>query len=241
VGIRVTKVLGYGLTDVKTRKYNIADSRINRKSPLLNWDADETLDDYIEWLRVSTSDPNDLSKGFNIDRWYFKEQEQADFDWYKRTGTNRPADLVHHGIEYMEKNVLLIRPLFCKDWRRYDDPIDYIEENFKYKDEDTMANWYREIPEGIFPYSGSFMNARTGESVKDGITLWRVMTWKNWDKIYDLETKAIECGFDSVEDMKENFVPTVPECVKDLVTWGNLFTNDNVWKQLRPMIYTYWS
>jgi hypothetical protein len=242
MGIRVTKVLGYGLTDVKTRKYNIADSRINRKSPLLNYDAKETLDDYLDWLRASTPDENALTAGFNIDRWYFKEREEADFDWYKKTGATIPADLIHHGTEYMEKNVLLIRPLFCKDWQRHDDPIDYIEEGFKYKDVDTgVANWCREIPEGIFPWSGSFMNSRTGEPVKDGITLWRVMTWKNWDKIYDLEETAIKCGFDSVEDMKANFAPQVPESIRDLVKWGKLFTNDDVWKQLRPMIYTYWS
>lgn len=243
MGIRVTKVMGYGLTDVKTRKYNIADGRINAKSPLLDWDADETLDDYMDWLKAS-HDPNDTSLRFNIDVWYLKDREEEGFSWREKTGATTPRDLVHHGIEYMEKNVLLVRPLFCKDWERYDDPIDYVEETHKYPD-DGVVNWYREIPGGIFPYNGIFMNAKTGESVKNGIELWRYLTWPTFKTILTedrLEAVSREMyGFNSAEDARENLVPTVPECVKDLVEWGKLFKDPNAWKQLRPLIYTYWS
>lgn len=240
MGIRVHKVLGYGLTDVKTRKWKIADGRINSKSPLLNWDAKETLDDYLNWLKADY-DPNDFSR-LSMDMMYFRDREEEGFDWYKRTGVHVPADLVHHGIEYMEKNVLLIRPLSCKDWQRHDDPIDWLEESFKYQDEDSgVTNWYREIPAGIFPWSGSFMNAKTGERVKDDMTLWRTMTWKNWNRLYDIEKVAVAAGFDNAEDARKNLAPVVPDDIKDLVRWGKLFTNDDVWKQLRPMIYVYWS
>lgn len=241
MGIRVTKVMGYGLTDVKTRKWKIADGRINAKSPLLDWDTEATLDDYMDWLEAQPkSKPDDL--GFNIDLWYVKDRKEEGFSWKDRAGVREPRDLVHHGIEYMEKNVLLIRPLFCKDWDRRDDPIDYVEEGFKFADTDTgTTNWYREIPGGIFPYSGSFMNAQTGEGLKDGITLWRCLTWKGWDTMYDVDEVSKKFGFADAEDARQNLVPTVPECVKDLVKWGKLFTNDDVWKQLRPMIYTYWS
>lgn len=241
MGIRVHKVLGYGLSDVKTRKWKIADGRINAASPLLNWDSDAKLDDYLDWLKVEHKTDEDKMIHFNMDMMFFRDREEEGFDWRKRTGVSQPAELVHHGTEYMEKNVLLIRPLSCKDWQRYDDPIDYVEETHKYADEDGVINWYRLIPGGIFPYNGTFMNARTGERVSDGITLWRILTWDGWDKMYDLEKAAVKCGFDSAEDVRENLVPVVPEDIRDLVRWGKLFTDEDVWKQLRPMIYTYWS
>lgn len=242
MGIRVTKVLGYGLTDVKTRKWNIADGRINRKSPLLDYDSDATLDDYLDWLKAEYPTDEKKMEHFSMDMWLFRERERDDFDWFKETGAFDPRSLVHHGIEYMEKNVLLIRPLSCKNWRRYDDPIDYVEEAEKFKDDPNgTVNWYKEIPGGIFPFSGSFMNARTGERVQDGITLYRVLTWEGWDKIYDLEDLAPKMGFEDGDDARANLVPIVPDGIRDLVKWGKLFTNDDVWKQLRPMIYTYWS
>lgn len=241
MGIRVTKVLGYGLTDVKTRKWKIADGRINTKSPLLNWDSPVKLDDYIDWLEAKY-DENKIEGGFNIDRWYVKESREEGFKWHDKTGVATPNELVHHGTEYMEKNILLVRPLFCNDWERYDNIIDYIEENHKYRDTDTGAvNWYREIPEGIYPWSGSFMHAKTGEPIKNGIDLWRYLTWPSFKNLVILDDIAESYGFVDEADIRENFVATVPEAVKDLCEWGKLFKDPDAWKQLRPMIYTYWS
>lgn len=242
MGIRVTKVMGYGLTDVKTRQWKIADSRINNKSPLLDWDSDISYDDYLNWLKAEYPNSNKDFKHFNMDMWLYREREEDGFDWKYSTGTRHPAELIHHGIEYMEKNVLLIRPLSCKDWDRHDDPIDYVEETFRYSETEMgVTNWYREIPGGIFPYSGMFINARTGEKIEDGITIWRILTWKDWDKMYDLETVAKKSGFFDGEDARQNLVPQVPNEITDLVKWGKLFKDENAWKQLRPIIYTYWS
>lgn len=242
MGIRVTKVMGYGLTDVKTRKYKIADGRINTKSPLLDWDSDVKPSDYIDWLEKQNPNEEDFGH-FNIDRWYIKETREEGYNWHDKTGVFEPAGLVHHGTEYMEKNVLLIRPLFCKDWRRYDDPIDYVEETFR-ADGEGQANWYREIPGGIFPYSGIFMNAKTGDTLKSGIDLWRYLTWDSFKKLLteeQLDKVCQEFGFTDAADARLNCVPAVPECVKDLAEWGKLFKDPDTWKQLRPMIYTYWS
>lgn len=245
MGIRVTKVLGYGLTDVKTRKYKIADGRINRKSPLLDWETRMTLDDYLDWLKAEYPTDDEKLEHLSMDMWLFKEREREDFDWYKETGVFDPQSLVHHGIEYMEKNVLLIRPLSCKNWERHDDPIDYVEETEKFRDDPYGAvNWYKEIPGGIFPYSGSFMNACTGERVKDGVELWRYLTWDSFKNLFTGDKLDAVCktfGFDDAEDARQNLVPVVPNEIRDLVKWGKLFTNDDVWKQLRPLIYTYWS
>lgn len=242
MGIRVTKVLGYGLTDVKTRKWDIADGRINRKSLLFDYDSEATFDDYLEWLKAEYPTDDRKMDNFSMDMWLFKEREKEDFDWRDKTGAWYPQDLVHHGIEYMMKNVLLIRPLSCKDWMRHDNPIDYIEETEKFRDNpDGSANHVMMVPGGIFPYNGSFMNARTGERVKDGITLYRILTWKGWDTLYNLDSAAKDMGFNDGDDVRQNLVPVVPNEVRDLARWGKLFTNDDVWKQLRPMLYTYWS
>jgi hypothetical protein len=36
-------------------------------------------------------------------------------------------------------------------------------------------------------------------------------------------------------------VPKVPEEIRDLAEFGQLFTHAGVWRQLRPVLYTYWS
>lgn len=241
MGIRVHKVLGYGLTDVKTRKYKIADGRINRESVLLDYDSKAKLDDYIAWLQVKYATDTEKMSHFNMDMWLFKERQDEDWNgWHDKTGAFDPRSLIHHGIEYMLKNVLLVRPLSCKDWQRHDDPIDWIEETMRYRDEkDGLVNWYKVLTDGIFPYSGSYMNARTGDRVKNGVELHRFLSWKDWPGSIDETAKA--CGFVDEEDARANLVPMVPNEIRDLCEWGKLFTDDTVWRQLRPMIYTYWS
>lgn len=248
MGIRVHKVLGYGLTDVKTRKYDIADGRINRKSPLLDYAADATLDQYLDWIDATYRGDKDH---FSMDSWLLAERkevkeveaETVDFKWWReKTGVSTPRDLIHHGTEYLEKNVLVIRPLSGKDWYRSDDPIDWIEEtHLREPENENGVNWYKTLGDGIFPYIGTYMNAHTGERVKEGIELRRCFTWKDWDKFYDVDKLAKDFGFVDAEDARVNLVPRVPDEVRDLAKWGKLFTNDDVWKQLRPIIYTYWS
>jgi hypothetical protein len=238
VGIRVHKVLGYGLTDVKTRKWKIADGRINSKSPLFDYDTEATFDNYIDWLKEKYSTDESRTASFNMDMWYVREREEEGFDWYKKTGAFTFCDLIHRGENTM-KNVLLIRPLAASDWSRYDDPIDWIEET--YDREDGQSNWYKTLSDGIFPYSGTYMNAHTGEGVKDGMELHRCFTWEGWDKLYNVDALVKACGFADVDDARQNLVPKVPASIRDLCEWGKLFTRDDVWRQLRPMLYTYWS
>lgn len=35
-------------------------------------------------------------------------------------------------------------------------------------------------------------------------------------------------------------VPTVPSDLRRLAEYGQLFTSDDVWKSLRPVLYRYW-
>jgi hypothetical protein len=52
---------------------------------------------------------------------------------------------------------------------------------------------------------------------------------------------ANKMGFESADDANENIVPYVPGDVRDLAVWTSLFTDENAWKDLRPMVITYWA
>ena len=57
MGIRIYKTLGYGLTNVKTKKHKIIDKRINPQGYLMSYEDYEdcedrwTLPKYAEWLK----------------------------------------------------------------------------------------------------------------------------------------------------------------------------------------------
>jgi len=237
--------MGYGLTDVKTRGYKIADGRINRKSIFLDgrkWEklyAEETIDDYLDWIN-DRFDKQKFLEGrgdLNMDMWLRKDN-----GWYTEGSRNNlhMSDVFWYANEYGMKNVLLLKPLGMKEWSRYDDMLDWVEETYVRDPEgENGANWVKVLDDGIFPYNGTYMDARTGERIRDGITLRRILQsnvneWK-WDTIEE------DYGFKSMDDIRENLVPFVPQEIRDIAEWGQLFTNDNVWKQLRPMIYVYWS
>jgi hypothetical protein len=56
-----------------------------------------------------------------------------------------------------------------------------------------------------------------------------------------LDSLAQAAGFDSHADATSNVVPVVPEEIRDLAAFAGLFTDDTIWRQLRPLLYAYWS
>src|SRR5690606_22347397 len=97
VGIRINKVIGYGLDDVVTENGVITDSRINPDSPLLTG-IDEGGDDYWAYLEKAAE----------------AGDEDAEHDLLMWTAFGRDADtrwLVTHQAECGLPNVLVVRPV----------------------------------------------------------------------------------------------------------------------------------
>lgn len=243
MGIRVHKVMGWGLTDVKTRKGHLADSRINSKSMAFDpYDEKFKAMDYLAWLKAKYD--NALT-GPTMDMWLIPDDEgnpggwsnQAELDSIKKV---LAYDLFHWGSEHLLSNVLCITPLVMHNqWHRFDDPMDWVEETH-FRDSDQL-NRVDIIPGGIFPWQGLYMDARNGNPIK-GVEadLWRIAHWSNPPEFEACHAVAKALEFDSVEQAEEMIVPQVPQEIRELCEYTKIFKQADVWLQLKPMIYTFW-
>ena len=230
MGIRIHKVLGYGLDDVKydKEKWKIDDHRINTKAAFIGGDDKEddyskyTSEGYIEWLKENATGKFHFDIALNLK----SRQDQI-------------HDCIHYDPEYGESNVLVFRPLSCPDWSRYDDSIDYAQS--AYLSEQVCGNSVGLINEGLYPWIGEYMDKRTGETLDKKIMWWIRSKNDNADDIHHLDALAECFGFKDHKEALENVRPTIPEPIIDLCRYLNIFNDEKYIRQLRPMIYTYWS
>lgn len=223
MGIRINKVLGYGLNDLKKN-----DPRINP----LGWFGNETS--WLEQEELWTKER------FLI---YYKNH----IEWPLYLGEIEKCFKLHntviHNEEYGMSNVLCISPPWFKDWSRYDDIIDYLEAGC------SPRNKCKVLTYGIWPYVGRFTDLRTHTDADDFAREF----WFNLNSAQKVKKKQREAhlllaekyaelmGFSDVEVAKRMLVPRVPDEIELLCRWLCLFNNDNTIFELKPMIYTYWS
>lgn len=237
MGIRIYKAIGYGLTDVAHADYEIVDSRINDESFLLGSDI-PPVEDYIAFVERTTSDDDFDAR---LETGLLKHQTGESVDSSK---------LCIWKSEYGLPNVLLLQPFGCPEWRRYDSPIDYEEEAIRGL---TMEYRAERLLGGIHPYEG-YMDARTGERMTgeraDLVRVWRQLVNAPLENgvseadrtlVLDKVAQRMGLGFADHAEAERCIVPDVPDEIRRVCTWGELFTSPEVCFQLRPLLYTYWA
>lgn len=235
MGVRIHKFLGYGLSDVVAENLRIVDERINRDSRLLDFDwgwGAEALLEYNRYVKARNEEArarDDLGALNFLDGWFLKDELK------KPRRRRRSLDqCVAYSPEYGLPNVLCFQPVSCRDWRRYDDIIDWMVES--YLQADAQTNRVDVFRHGIYPWSGSYMDARTGEPLPSEVMYW-VRTREAGESQEILRTLAEGANFDPEADVQ----PSIPEPIRDLLTFAEVFSEPEVMFQLRPMLYTYWS
>lgn len=237
MGIRVNKVLGYGLTDVREHD----DSRVNWDSVLLSYDR-ASGEDYLRWLYGKRSKVKQSS-------WYPFSLDFAMLREDPKLRQKNLYDAVVYDPEYGLNNVLVLRPLSCGDWHREDDSIDYMTETFLL--DASAESRVETFTAGIHPFNGVYMDARTGERLDQKATTWvriRSSLEESGEDLGPAERLEALDGvtrdlttFQSWAEASEHIAPYVPEEVQDIAEFGSLFTGPLVWTQLRPLLYTYWA
>ncbi|MFB7858892.1 hypothetical protein [Rhodococcus qingshengii] len=219
MGIRISKVMGYGLSDVVTDDSgNIADPRINTNSPLLSGKA--SLSAYQSFLDN------------RIDMLAAAQEKMFLQDLPENIMGRALTWDSEHGIP----DVLVLTPIAdLAKWNRYDDPLDYEEYWSSHTD---MDPYFRVLRQGIYPYT-MYMDRITGERTHNSYCSWRAISKSENEKLRILWAHSL--GYSSVDEVNDRVVPEVPDEIRNLAEFGELFTDDDVWKQLRPMIYTYFS
>lgn len=229
MGNRINKMLGYGLTDVKTKKYRIDDSRFNPDFLDLIYEGDcsiYSVANYLDWLEKKKRDNEASGFGKNFEL-------SLEILAIKNLEANK--DLIYkqfnHCAELGYKKVCCIVPPSHKSWYRHDDIIDYTEACLSRK---GAAPSLKLIPCGIYPYVASYMDKETGERLKnaDDSLYHHFLSMKNSNIVFNEDQYSL---------MKEKYVPYVPECIRLYCEFVKMFSDPTVVFQLRPMRYVYWS
>lgn len=243
MGIRIHKVLGYGLTDLQVADGKIVDPRINPKSVLLSYSKSSKLEPYLEYLRDRASGKHDGTKDISAQiEATFIEQLSGKKKQPKAT----PYDCVTWETEGGLPNVFVLTPLgLVNEWHRWDDTIDY------YEAEGNPEPGLKLLKTGAYPYDG-WMDSKTGDPLNtSSVSYWRHFreTLNQSDKEIDevsfaktLTYFAKEAGYKGdTAEFEQRIAPSIPDPIRFLVDWGQLFVNPKDVLQLRPMIYTYWN
>lgn len=239
---RITKVMGYAITDLKTKKGEIVDPRINLESPFANGNYGRkgipslTGVDYFNWLKSKYHNSKEKSTYYLGNDYYHMNNSD------KGTKTLLENSIVFSSDLGLPK-VFMITPVSMqKEWRRHDDPIDFEEYFIAHKRETfDMQAYIKPITSGnIFPYSG-WVNAKTKKYVKhDDLGIYKYMLS---EKVAPerLNIFAQEMGFENKEEVDKYLKPNPPEDLVTFLEFGNLLTSPEYVYDFKPAIYTYWA
>ena len=247
MGIRISKIIGYGLIDVKydTENWENIDPRFNPDGYSMfdsytkeDEFSDEKFNVFIDG-RIKSEETDEL---FDLELLSSFRKRYAEEDGGYKSG-NSIFNVMNFDPEFGMPNVMVfIPPIHCKEWQRYDNIIDYYEPHHS----DTnggISTGFTLLDRPIFPWEG--YNDISGEQVKrlTGLNLDRYLSTK-WESLKQVEKfrlkVAKELGFNSVEDMFNNIVPMIPKELVAALQFLKVFKNDKTIYTLRPMIYWYW-
>jgi len=244
MGIRIKKMLGYGLLDVQCKENGkITDPRFNEDSVLF---ADYTETDrfnrehYLAYCKKHNN-------GFEFDL-------MLELDWLKTKGNHWDwYDSFRHDSEYGLPKVLCIRPASCPDWYQYDNTIDYYQAHIESRKSRKYMNCTaEEIEGGIYPFIADYHDKRDGRTVDSSAAcaFLRLINTnrdlmkrrgKKKRKPLDATPLARLCGFKNTDEALENMYAKPPDTIVNLCRFGEIFKDEATIRELVPMLYTYWS
>jgi hypothetical protein len=242
MGIRIHRMIGYGLIDLKCdRKGKISDPRIAPDS-VLEADRKEfdhfNRENYLKFCKKN-------AKGWEFDLMLeidFLKKKANHWDWYYS---------FCHQSEFGLPNVLCITPACCKDWKQYDNTIDYYDAIVESrKSRKYMRNSVDVLENGIYPYISQYIDRRDGRDLEStfACAFWQMTNAQRDAKkrrkdasFYNGNQLAQKIGFKDAEDALENMRPKQPDMIVNLCRFGKLFNDESTIRDLVPMLYTYWS
>ena len=257
IGIRIHKVMGYGITDLQLDDEGnaIIDPRVSPEAADGEHLWDLKLTDYQRWLKEQSDDF--VAEGGDLSRSEFATSDLIYMNYTEaakeRVAKDRATDYFtllngYDGEDYNGKGVLLVRPFAMDDWKRYADPIDYAEDGIwqqtkygRYEGPVTNVQLLRSSP---YPYDGRWWDVRTGQRVDSDtwIFIGNMLSMKeDPDRHRVVELLAQKLGYESYEEALCWVQPEVPSNVRHLLDWSGVLPNSEDYRSLRPMILTYWS
>lgn len=257
MGLRIHKALGWGVDDVVVSSNDkdtsrVTDPRFNPSSVVF---SDEDRDNYTDAAYLAhieevmgeatiESIMND-TEGLFVSKFMVEEMIKSN---PQHRGKYMVMDgMIYQPLGHQKAAIVIIPPGNSDSWLQYDSPVDHYESLVD--SGNSVMPTVKKLSVTPYPYSG-VMNAKTGEKI-DGPII------RTFTKITNLLLTATEderkglpelglaiakkMGFESLDDATRTIIPYVPGDVRDFARWTGLFADDNAWKDLRPMVFTYWA
>jgi hypothetical protein len=250
MGIRLHKVLGYGLVDVKPDKHDIlGDSRFNPDGYFgidqeLADEEDFTQELYLQYLKNQKElfDKQCDNSEDSLDSQFESAMDLAiDSQFFYRLNESGKKWSIHdcfaYQSEYGMPNVMcVVPPCFCEAHNRYADDIDFYEERIKNPKE---INYYNVLKHGIYPYEGFYFDKNTGKDLHCDISGYFYV--KESGRLDRAETLAKSFGFNSGKHLEESVKPVIPDPIKAICKFAKIFKDDKTILDLIPILYVYWA
>ena len=249
--------MGWGLRNVKTSNSRITDKRFNLQAldELQSDGIAEQIPRIKEWLnsqqgqeeaiRVLAEANSDSVEGDG--RWFYESDVRwLTHDLNEKDSKELSSFFVHQG-EYGIPRVAVFVPIAQESWQRYDDSIDYYENDrggSRNKNSRMLPN------SGIYPYQGviripnrpplegyenwpHFQGGWKGKRIEPATYSQLIGTW--------LKDRGPEADGPALSDLVQNYRARIEPSIIVLSHYLKLFAKWDAIHDLRPMIYTYWS
>jgi len=254
MGIRIHKILGYGLDDVEFdgENWKVTDSRFAEDGYLnVDWEerenifTDEGFDEYLSNIVENENEEDGLWSGLGILRNLRQQAKDEEDKWSKKgrySNKDSISNCVVHEPEFGMSNVMVFTPpVFGKNWQRYDDIIDYYEPSHHDVD-GGIDTGITLLNRSIYPFDG-YVDCRTMPPKRLNHLEWRLYV----DSIHSQEYKDVfaesareTMDFKDVEEMHKMVRPMVPDELTVLLKYLKVFKDEADIHTLKPMLYWYW-
>ncbi len=246
MGIRIHKMIGYGIDDVKydSSECKITDRRFSKNGFMcMDWEkreetfTDEVFDQYLDEEISKNEDGFGLKILRNTRRDILKNSKNGKYSYKDSIFDN----MVHDAEFGMENVILFTPPYFGKSWKRYDDIIDYYEPTHHEAD-GGIGTGITLLNRSIWPFE-SYVDCRTMPPKRLNKMQWQLFVdSRNSEKYGEkmAEWLVEEMNFKSVAEMKQMIRPIIPEELVVLLKYLNVFEKEEYIHQLKPMLYWYW-
>lgn len=240
MGIRVNEMIGWALVDLKTEKGEIVDERLNpaARADLYQFFSDRSLLGYHSYLKdPPTNEKFGVPHAIKSERAFIKTIIDHDPSFSLN-------EVVEHDGESGLPNILLFRGFQDVDWHRSDDIIDYCRPDRPISS-DPCRPQYQLLHGGIYPYTNKIIDTQTGWEYK----------WSEIDDLYRMlapsetrrkksravsESLAIDAGFKNATEARARLWNKAPDHIIAFIRYTELFVDDRVEWELRPIWYRFW-
>lgn len=241
MGTRIRKRLGYGYVtpvdaEVTTTDMLNLDSFLFKEeaSPFKN--KEEATEDYLAFAQQWSKDHADTHP-FLMDPLMMKqaadEGKPGILDLFGAVGRSDDEFSSNH-------DVFILTPFgMLKEWYRFDDMIDYIED-MNFAQNYSLEEDVRVLPDGIWPHSGTYIRLDTGERVNNQIMDWirgrnnKDSRWTSMDRLAQLG------GFESDDEAQRLVAAKPSDDAIVLALWAQVFKNPEDAYRMKSIYYKCW-